>query len=95
MNLPSNQKRKGDFDQLDLLLGTGFHRTKSKEIVSMVDWSVEEEYEIANLKGVNTRDSIEDKKYRHICYLCKSVYAFAISNELNISTNPGFEWQLR
>ena len=61
----------------------------------MFDWSVEEEYKIANLKGVNTRDSIADKKYRHICYLCESVYALAVSNELNISTNPGFEWQLR
>ena len=77
MNLPSNQKRKGDFDQLDLLLGTGFHRTKSKEIVSMVDWSVEEEYEIANLKGVNTRDSIEDKNTA-IFVICANQYMHSL-----------------
>ena len=55
----------------------------------------EEEHELGLLKGVNTRDTLNEKKYRHLCYLSESAYALAVSDTMNISSNPGFEWQLR
>ena len=94
-NLPSMNNRKGTFQQLEQLMGIGFERIHIEKIVGLFDWDDEENYEISNLKGVNTRDTLTEKKYRHICYLTESVYALAISEMFNISSNPGFEWQLR
>ena len=86
-------ERKGTFQQLEQLIGIGFRREKMNEVVSLFDWDNEENYEIEKLKGINTKDSLIEKKYRHICYLAESTYALAISE--NISSNPGFEWQLK
>ena len=94
-NLPKTSKQKGVFQQLGQLIGIGFDRRKMKEIVSLFEWGDEEIYELQKLKGINARDTMDDKKYRHICYLTESVYALAISESKNISSNPGFEWQLR
>ena len=65
------------------------------QIVSLFEWDDEELFELDKLKGVNANDTIADKQYRHLCYLSESVYALAINSEMNISSNPGCEWQLR
>ena len=88
-------KRKGEFEQLEQLIGISFDRRKMEKIVSLFEWNDEELFELNKLKGLNPKDTIIDKQYRHICYLTESVYALAISNSMNISSNPGFEWQLR
>jgi len=95
INLPELNRRKGDYGQLEQLMGIGFNRTDKKDLVRMFEWNAEELYEIKKLSGLNKKDSMEDKRYRHICYLCESVYALAVRNQMNISSNPGFEWQLR
>ena len=74
-------------------MGIGFNRTDKKELVSTFDWNAEKLYEIKKLSGVNKKYSMEDKQYRHVCYLCESVHALAVGNQMNISSNPGFEWQ--
>ena len=94
-NLPLKSQMKGTFLQLEQLMGMGFERQKMKEVVSLFDWDEEEEHELGLLKGINTRDTLNDKKYRHLCYLSESAYALAVSDTMNISSNPGFEWQLR
>ena len=60
----------------------------------MFDWSEEELYGLSQLKGVAIRDTLEDKKYKHMCYLFEAAYALAIEPRRNISGNPGCEWQL-
>ena len=94
-NLPPKNHRKGTFLQLEQLMGIGFERQNMNEIVSLFSWDEEEKHELSLLKGINTRDTMNDKKYRHLCYLSESAFALAVSDRLNISSNPGFEWQLR
>ena len=83
------------FQKLEQLIGIGLDRSKMNEIVGLFGWNEEKVFELDKLTVVSTRDTMTDKKYRHICYLCESVYALSVRGDMNISTNPGFEWQLR
>ena len=60
-NLPTTIQQKGVFQQLEQLIGIGFDRTKMKEIVSLFEWGDEEIYELQKLKGINARDTMDDK----------------------------------
>ena len=96
INLPSaKRQRRGEFEQLEQLFEITFYQRKMDKIVSLFKWDDEELFELDKLKGVNTNDTITDKQYRHVCYLTESVYALAINSTMNISSNPGYEWQLR
>ena len=85
----------GTFQQLEQLIGIGITRGKLTPINELFIWSDEEIKGLTNLKGVATRNSIGDKKYKHIYYLFELAYALAIESRRNISGNPGCEWQLR
>ena len=60
----------------------------------MFVWSDEELTALDILKCAATRDTIADKKYKHICYLFEIAYVLSIEGRRNISANPGCEWQL-
>ena len=64
-------------------------------ICTTLCWDTEEIFELTKLKGVTSRDSLMKQQYRPVCYLLESIYALAVSNTNNISSNPGFEWQLQ
>jgi len=91
----SNQDDKmGTFQQLEQLIGIGITRDKLTSINALFTWSDEELTGLNNLKGVASRNTLADKKYKHICYLFELAYALAIESRRNISGNPGCEWQL-
>ena len=77
------------------LVGIGFNRTKKREIIELFEWDNIEIKELSALAGAGGRDTLEDKKYRHVDYHCEAIYALAIAPKANISGNPGCEWQLK
>ena len=93
-NLPENDVIMGRFEQLEQYIGIGFCASDKEAVISLFDWSVEEIVELHKLKGAGTNISIIDKQYRHMCYLCETMYALSIDQNKNISSNPGCEWQL-
>ena len=90
-NLPDNDVIMGIFDQLEQYIGIIFCVGDKEAVVSLFDWSVEETIELHKLKVVGTNTSMIDKQYRHICYLCETMYALSIDQNKNISGNPGCE----
>ena len=62
-------------------------------IIDMFSWNQIEESELSKLKGNASRQSSNDKKYRHLCYMFELAYALAIEPSKNISSSAGCEWQ--
>ena len=93
-NMPSVDEQLGNFQQIEQLIGIGIERKNLTTINQLFDWSDEELVGLQHLKGVATRDTIGDKKYKHLCYLFEAAYALALEPRRNISGNPGCEWQL-
>ena len=86
---------RGVFQQLQPLIGVGLLRSKSSTIMSLFDPDINSKNHVTKLNGVGDRNGFEDKWYRHICYCFECLYAIMIDVNTNISTNPGFEWQLK
>ena len=84
----------GTFIQLEQLIGIGLRKDSLEDIVNQFEWSNVELKGLSNLCGSGSRTSLIQKKYRHLCYLFESAYALVIEQRINISGNPGFEWQL-
>ena len=63
-------------------------------ILNLFDWNGIENKELGCLKGNSNRQTIDDKKYRHLCYMFELAYALAIEPSKNISTSAGCEWQI-
>ena len=93
-NLPSEEDTMGNFQQIEQLVGIGITKEKLTSVNDLFLWSDEELTALDILKGAATRDTIADKKYKHICYLFEIAYALSIEGGRNISANPGCEWQL-
>ena len=93
-NRPNQDDKMGTFQQLEQLIGIGMTRDKLTSINELFTWSDEELTGLNNLKGVASRNTLADKKYKHICYLFELAYALAIESRRNISGNPSCEWQL-
>ena len=85
---------RGEFQQLMQMYGVGFKRSSIKDIVKMFEGDKRSKEHVDRLTGVGIRISFEDKWYRHICYCFECVYALMLDESCNISSNPGFEWQL-
>ena len=92
--MPSEEEQLGNFQQIEQLIGIGIERTNLTTINELFDWSEEELLGLQHLKGVATRVTMGDKKYKHLCYLFEAAYALALEPRRNISGNPGCEWQL-
>ena len=86
---------RGVFQQLQPLIGVGLLRSKSSTIMSLFDPDINSKNHVTKLNGVGDRNGFEEKWYRHICYCFECLYAIMIDVNTNISTNPGFEWQLK
>ena len=91
--MPSDTIVKGNFQQIVQLMGIGFHKRNMNNVLSLFDWTDEEEKHLKDLSMCGGNQN--SKKYKHLCYLCELAYALCISLSNNISSNPGCEWQLR
>ena len=94
-NLPPQQLIKGNFQQIQQLMGIGFTKRNSSQLINLFDWDNQEEEQLNNLSMNSRAMTIKDRKYRHLCYLCELAYGVCIAPKYNISSNPGCEWQLR
>ena len=92
-NRPPEKIVKGKFQQIVQLMGIGFDKRKMSDILNLFEWSNEEEEFINGLSMSGGHQN--NKKYKHLCYLCELAYGICISPENNISSNPGCEWQLK
>ena len=83
---------KGTFQQLESLIVMGFNRTKKDEIDALLHWSKSEESELKLLSGNGKHQSLEDTKYRHMCYIFETSYGLALESRCDISSNSGCKW---
>ena len=86
---------KGYWDDLSVNLGIGMKKTNMTSVISCFNWNDNEIKELTLLKGSGNRHSLEQKKYKHLCYMFELAYALAIDPVKNISCNAGCEWQLQ
>ena len=91
----SQTMRRGNFQQLEPMIGVGFIRNKKKELLQLFEPDNESKKFVDDLNGIGDRNDFEDKWYRHLCYCFECLYAIMIDSNANISSNPGFEWQLK
>ena len=67
-----------------------------QQIVDMFEWSETDDCHLNNLKlDGGAGGTLQDKKFKHLCYMFETFYALAINPHDNITQNPGCEWQLR
>ena len=92
--MPSQDEVLGNFQQIKQLIGIGIERSNLTLINQLFDWSEEELIGFWQLKGVTIRDTLSEKKYKHICCLFEVEYTLSIESRRNISGNPGCQWQL-
>ena len=93
VNMPPDKMVKGNFQQIVQLMGIGFEKRKTYNVLDLFIWSDAEEKHLNNLSFRNA--NMETRKYRHLCYLCELAYALCIPLQNNISSYPGWEWQLQ
>ena len=86
---------KGKFNQLVQMVGVGFVRDKSLVFSKLFEPDLRTKEYVTKLCGTGNRNSFIDKWYRHLCYCFECTYALLIDERANISSNPGFEWQLQ
>ena len=93
-DLLSASNVKGRFQHLSVRLGIGMKRNMKTELVKLFDWNYVETNELTMLNGNGNRKSMDDKKYRHLCYMFELAYALAIDPNKNVSSSAGCEWQM-
>ena len=93
-DLLSASNVKGMFQHLSVRLGIGMKRNMKTELVKLFDWNYVETNELTMLNGNGNRKSMDDKKYRHLCYMFELAYALAIDPNKNVSSSAGCEWQM-
>ena len=91
INLRNVDGTKGNFQQLEPLIGMVFKRNKKEEINALFHWSKSEESELDRLSLTRKYQSLDDKKYRRLCYMFETAYGLALEPRRDISSNPGCE----
>ena len=84
----------GNFEDLKQRMALGMSQNDSKKVVDLFDWHENDERKLEDMKGTAYLRCLQDKKFRHLCYMIETFYAVAIDYRLNITQNPGCEWQL-
>ena len=85
----------GTFQDLLQLVSIGIKREKKSDILGLFKWNKDELDMLSTLTLPNAKhQGVKHKQYKHIVYFLETVYALAISPELNLSENPGCEWLL-
>ncbi len=86
--------RKGTFQSLKQLVGVAFDPSKKEEFAALFDWDDIELSELQKLTIKGESNSMADKKCKHLIYLYEIALGIAIEPCMNVSGNPGCEWQL-
>ena len=66
-----------------------FEKDLMAEITNWFSWSAYKVEQLGSLAGVGGMDSIQQKQYRHLCYVFDGAYVLSLDQENNISTNSG------
>ena len=86
---------RGVFQKLNALFGVSLMKSQSSMVMSLFEPDSNNNLHVSKLNGIGDRNGFEDKWYMHICYCFECVYAIIIDVNTHISSNPGFEWQLK
>jgi hypothetical protein len=62
--------------------------------VSLFEWDQCELNQLIKLKMPGGQESMDERKYKHLIYLFEIALGIATEPSMNISGNPGCEWQL-
>ena len=66
---------KGYWDDLSVNIGIGIKKSNMTSVISCFNWNEDEKKELTLLKGSGNRHSLEQKMYKHLCYMFKLAYA--------------------
>ena len=92
----NHPRAKGTFQDLEQLGLLGFDRQKAQQIVDLFEWSDLEKEQLGKLSVTASHDdNWLSRQYRHSIYCAEIAGGLALDPLLNLSSNPGFEWQLR
>ena len=86
--------RKGTFQSLKQLAGAVVDPSKKEEFSALFLWDDIELTELQKLTIKGESNSMADKKCKHLIYLYEIALGIAIEPCMNVSGNPGCEWQL-
>ena len=78
---PKQSLIKGNFQQIVQLVGVALHRSKELEVVDLFEWTDYEVEKLGELSVAGDRETIENRKYRHMCYMFELAYALCIAPE--------------
>jgi hypothetical protein len=85
---------KGTFQSLKQLVGVAIDPSKKEDFAALFEWDDIELSASQNLKIKGELHSMVDKNCKHLVYLYEIVLGIAIEPCMNVSGNPGCEWQL-
>ena len=74
--------RKGVFQDIHQRVWIGMDRNNRDETLSLFGWSEEEKKQLRMLPWKSSyKDSLANRKYRHLCCLFEAVYAIALKHQ--------------
>ena len=83
-NLPIEDVKLGNPQQLEQSIGIGMKKENLTSVIDLFAWLDVEVSELTALKGAVSRNNLEMKEYRHICYLFECAYTLAIETRRNL-----------
>ena len=78
---PKQSLIKRNFQQIVQLVGVALHRSKELEVVDLFEWSDYQVKKLGELSVAGDRETIKNRKYRHMCYMFELAYALCITPE--------------
>ena len=70
---------KGNFQQIKQLMGIGFTKRNLSQVIELFEWDTTEEEHLKKLSMNNRGMTLNDRKYRHLCYLCELACGICIT----------------
>ena len=86
---------RGNLQELEQMVGVVFVRDKVEIILQRFEPDISTRGHIEQLNGIADRINFTEKWYRHLCYCFEYTYGILLDTRANISSNRGFEWQLK
>ncbi len=85
---------KGTFQSLKQLVGVAVDPAKKEDFAALFEWDDIKLSALQKLTIKGESNSMVDKKCKHLIYLYEIALGIAIEPCMNVSGNPGCEWQL-
>jgi len=89
--------RRANFQDLKQRVGLGMDTMDPLKITNLFEWDrVEEEHlDLLNIPDKDKRNTLPNKKMKHLCYLFEATYAVALAVDDNVTEAPTGEWELK